>query len=489
MKDTSAWWIGMVLILHAGCSSGASTITTPGNNDGSSPAGDPEAGDTTVPPAPGTANSRLHRLTFTTSWVPDGQDTFGEAWEGTELMHLLEHKGLVFAATGVWQDSQAITSTVGGQILVKEAAGQPWRVDRSWPGYLRLSGLLSATFKMDYLGNPLAAPVTILLASPQDVTAPYNATVWCRDDNSPRDDNSQRWISSTLVTNVSERDHAYARVIRFHKDRVTDQESVFAGVATSALYRGGYDPGTGCIRWEDEPELTGSGRMHSGAEANGELFIAVGSNGVPTDKDGGLFKRIDGPSPSWDLVYEWPTTPNKGPGLRGLTAITQPGATLQTLLGAREDDGIIDHIDPTQPAPAAEDFGYKGFFTTMWGSLGGGATLAAYNDMLPVTDPDTQEPVHLIGVFVNHPGPAEDLRQSTWYLVRHADGTYDYGRVFDPARPTPGQAGLRATRTILASPFPEERNRVFYFGGYDGGGASGAHRTAWIYRGELPDPL
>jgi len=45
---------------------------------------------------------------------------------------------------------------------------------------------------------------------------------------------------------------------------------------------------------------------------------------------------------------------------------------------------------------------------------------------------------------------------------------------------------LRSGRTVSVSPFPEERGRVVYFGGFDA--AQGPHRdTAWIYRGTLPD--
>jgi hypothetical protein len=53
--------------------------------------------------------------------------------------------------------------------------------------------------------------------------------------------------------------------------------------------------------------------------------------------------------------------------------------------------------------------------------------------------------------------------------------------VFDPDHPLPNRAsgGLRATRTIRPSPFPEEKGRVWYFAGFDAfGGPSHLNTTA-----------
>jgi hypothetical protein len=56
--------------------------------------------------------------------------------------------------------------------------------------------------------------------------------------------------------------------------------------------------------------------------------------------------------------------------------------------------------------------------------------------------------------------------------------------VFDPAVTPQAVGGLRSARTVCISPFPEEKGRVIYFGGFDA--AQGPHRdTAWIYRGVM----
>jgi hypothetical protein len=81
-----------------------------------------------------------------------------------------------------------------------------------------------------------------------------------------------------------------------------------------------------------------------------------------------------------------------------------------------------------------------------------------------------------------------ELGASAWYLVRYGPAEYGLGRVFDPAHPIPNResGGLRATRTIRPSPFPEEAGRVWYFAGFDAFGGPSHLNTAWIYRGELP---
>jgi len=89
----------------------------------------------------------------------------------------------------------------------------------------------------------------------------------------------------------------------------------------------------------------------------------------------------------------------------------------------------------------------------------------------------------LIGVGVAHPsGRESEFGQSTWYLVRHADGSYAHGRIHDPDFPNPNPpAGLVATRTLEVAPWDA---REIYAGGYDGAANNRKnHNTAWVYRG------
>lgn len=66
-------------------------------------------------------------------------------------------------------------------------------------------------------------------------------------------------------------------------------------------------------------------------------------------------------------------------------------------------------------------------------------------------------------------------------------GIYTHGRIFDPAHPlADARFGLRGCRSIVPSPFPEEKNRAWYFGGFDQTGKAWGN-YAWIYRGTLKE--
>ena len=85
---------------------------------------------------------------------------------------------------------------------------------------------------------------------------------------------------------------------------------------------------------------------------------------------------------------------------------------------------------------------------------------------------------------MERPGSPNPPDNGSCYLIRHRDGRYDWGYIYDAAHPVPAGQKLTGCRDIEPSPFPGEQGRVFYFCGYDGGAGPG-HNTAWIYRGEL----
>ena len=70
------------------------------------------------------------------------------------------------------------------------------------------------------------------------------------------------------------------------------------------------------------------------------------------------------------------------------------------------------------------------------------------------------------------------LEAGGWYLGRRSDGHYDLSQIAAGS----GRA-LVATRSIRTSPFPQERDAV-YFAGYDANKVP-ANDTAWIMRSTL----
>jgi hypothetical protein len=150
-------------------------------------------------------------------------------------------------------------------------------------------------------------------------------------------------------------------------------------------------------------------------------------------------------------------------------------------------DGLIETINPQQGHEPRVEFDLRKHFGGLVGAQEGQrlTTLFAYNEMTPAVHPDTGERVLLIAGGIMPGLQGDDARaKSAWYLVRHSDGRYGTGQVFDPAITPQAVGGRRSARTVCVSPFSEDKGRVLYFGGFDA--AQGPHRdTAWIYKGTL----
>jgi hypothetical protein len=272
---------------------------------------------------------------------------------------------------------------------------------------------------------------------------------------------------------------------------VTGVDRVIVAVTNGNVYTGVFDRSLpSCIRWERKPELSGrAGRIMSYGEANGQAYLAVDIT-PDQPKNGGLFRRLDGPKPTWEWLGEWgQRIQHRGVAwVRGLTAIPdvdQPGKEL--LLCSREVDGVIEIINPQQGHKPRVEFDLRKHFGGLVGAREGQrlTTLFAYNEMTLAVHPDTGQRVLLIAGGIMPGLPGTDARaKGAWYLVRHADGRYGTCQVFDPAVTPQAVGGLRSARTVCVSPFPEDKGRVIYFGGFDA--AKGPHRdTAWIYKGTL----
>ena len=278
-----------------------------------------------------------------------------------------------------------------------------------------------------------------------------------------------------------------------HRDRVTGIDRVFAGQDPRGIFSGAYDPAVpGRIRWSTASELDLSGvsaaglsgrnghlRVSSFAECNGRLDAAVGQQ---------IYERIDGAEPHWRIVYANPNPGHSETGLRGLTAIPSPSGHDQVLLAAVEGSAArLVRVDPRDGSEVT-DLDLADFLAQRWG-MRASYVIAAYNDMTKFRDPSGD--ALLIGLEAFIPLRASipaghsivnvgygRLETGAWYLVRHPNGAYDMHQIAAPSgRP------LVATRSIRASPFPQERDEL-YFAGYDANKAP-AHDTAWIMRSTI----
>ena len=416
------------------------------------------------------APSSLTQLEFAVSYLAGTNDAGGNFMGGTELINMVAHQEKIFAGNGYWKDVPGSDPSPGPQILSLASSQGTWKVEKSFGiSYQRMTAMAEVTFTTDGGGNALIPPVTMLIASPSSITS-SEMHVFTRDDA------TGVWTKTVVGTDTSD---PSVRSLIVHRDAQTGIDNLFAG-AGGNVFRGYYDAAApGRISWQAAPEFQSplQKRIMAMEEANGSLHVLTKPY---------WYRRTDGSPAAWTQVFSYPyPSPSTSSGMRGLTAIPNPGGTGQVLLaGLESNTGYLTRVDPQASYQEVRELDFPTYMSAALGT-GCNVVVPSYNQMTPVTHPDTGEAVHLIGMQATNPND----RAATYYFVRHASGTYDLGRV--PVEPTlaVGRTAnvkrLVAVREILVSPFPEDKGRVFFFGGHDANNVD-KHNTAWIYRALLP---
>lgn len=402
------------------------------------------------------------------------RDDSGRVLGGTEVMHLVPHRGRLYAALSTARNAPLPGDPeVGAQVVALDRERGAWRVDREYEvAHWRMT-LESVTFTRDGSGRALAAPAALLLAGPSDKRGDVYVD--------SRDDRSGEWTRMHLGRG-SGSGVGSTRSFHVYRDKVTGDERVFAGTLQLGICSGVYAPDApGQIRWASEPELTGYTRRAMGfSECNGRLYVAIKPD---------LYRRVDGEAPRWEKVYTI-GEPLIGisSGLRGLRAVARPSGPGQVLLAALEGDRCrVIRIDPDDGFRETVELDTLELLERRWGRRPTFATVA-YDDFTAVASPRTGEPVLLAGLGATYSTrlethPPDAWVEDAWYLVRHADGRYDLRRIaapeLDPMPP------LVATRSIAVSPFDPD---VLYFGGYDPN-AKPARHTAWVFAASIDAAL
>jgi hypothetical protein len=132
---------------------------------------------------PVSTSAAFTHLVFARDFEPGTKDRNGNRMGGTETMRLLEHGGKLFAGIDDWMDLPYVRpatqpARTGPEVLVKETANGPWRMDVAFPGAVRMEAVFSATMVTDGAGKKLDPPVRLLIASP----SAKDTVVWTRDD-------------------------------------------------------------------------------------------------------------------------------------------------------------------------------------------------------------------------------------------------------------------------------------------------------------------
>jgi hypothetical protein len=441
-------------------------------------------------------------LRFTKDYFPGTKDRNGQLLGGVECNYIVAHKGIIFATGSTWkQEGWNRGETTGPQVLVKKAHNVPWEVDHTFgPEYGRAECLRSVTFATDHTGRKLPAPVTLLLASTTGLLS-KGIGIWSRDDS------TGTWTRMTFGQAGS----AWGTEIRAlidHVDRVTGVHCVFVAATEGVIYRGAYDPNAlGGIAWDSQPEYRRPPAMPvqrapASCEAGGVLYVSLEMDPQAAGS-GGIFRRLDGPEPRWEHVYEWTHAAAEREAqighkldrlVYGLAGAPDPAdPNRESLLFVRDLTAQVFRVDGSRFDAATPEFDAQAYFRNAFASDRTKVVRIGANGFAPLTDPDTGEHVLLSGLWVAHPdGQDTEKGNSSWYLVRHADGSYTHGRVWAPDDPVPNKGvrgGLRTTRSVCASPFLEDAGRVIYFGGFDSGLSTSPEQfgyTAWIYKATLP---
>jgi acetyl esterase/lipase len=299
-------------------------------------------------------------FSFELSYMAGQKDLLGNWMGGTEIIHLTEHKGKVYAAVGYWKDHPYFFDKenepwTGAQILVKDASIIPWQVEENMGWFsVRVDGLKSIPI-CDAGGNAIDH---LLIAGSSDYMDD-SFSVWLRNDA------NGTWEKTTICSaDIGESTRSFG----YHLDEETGEYLIFAGTTKGRVFSGVVDASKPSeVKWNAEPEhVENNGRVRVMAftEANGVLYCSIGDT---------LFKRIDGVQPYWQPLV-LPEAISRGREndpmvIRGLTTIPNPNGKGEVILFSRENTGQIFHLDPNQPAETFFELDVVSYFTQEWGDF------------------------------------------------------------------------------------------------------------------------
>jgi len=439
---------------------------------------------------------------FKPDFKPGTRDANGTLLGGTELMRLAAYDGKLFAAIGYFAQDPAKRQAPGGQVLRKDSPDSGWVVEASFPDYVRVDTLAEAIFTVDADGKPLPKPAHMLVAGLWwKKVKPWGTPEAEKTSVAIRNDRTGKWSVSKIADAVGG-SPGDVRALQMHTDRLTRRQYLFAGCGDGKVYRGAYDPLVpGQLRWEQDPGLPKTARLVCLTECDGSLFVAGGlveNNGetpsrgrVTADeirREGGLYRRIDGDKTRWELVYRWPFV---GPRfnehlMRGISVVPDPSTPgKKVIVGGLEDPPLIQRIDPVT-GKATDELNFMKYFQKLFNgrpNAGRWVNAVMHNQLEPFTDPRNGELKHFATTYIVHPKNPEAPYNGAWILIRNSNGTYEHAEIY-PEDGLPSGKSLNGARSIIASPFAEERNKIWYFGGF-GVERAFFHDTAWIYKGEL----
>lgn len=442
------------------------------------------------------------------------RDKQGKYMGGSEIHHIVAHKGKLYAANSFWMDPRnaAYGGTEGwnvawAQVLRLDAPDGQWQSDLEMGGnHMKVHVLKSITLTRDSSGELLPSPLKLLVLA---ASSPRGCPNGCfsfglHNDEAGGWHRTKVKIDSSLsVRNDGSDDGWQARSMAVHRDKVTGIEHIFVSLGKPGILKGVYDPSIPTkIRWERKIEYPHSGMLElrpmAMAVANGSLYFSAGN---------AFYKRNDGTNPvTYTKVFESKDRTNATTGgIRGLTAVPNPKGKGESLIYFWNSinyhtNGRIRRLDIDEHGNYTETIEANSLALTnkLLGPAGGNAVYAtgAYSEFYPVKDPKTGKIGHLYGwqPALQRADPSllwkdTDDGKASWYGgglfgFRNADGEYSVHEI--NGRYAPGKPFLVAPRTFQLSPFGDN---VLYTGGHDCSWVNSEPNMAWIFKAKLSDAL
>ncbi|MDG1428009.1 MAG: T9SS type A sorting domain-containing protein [Crocinitomicaceae bacterium] len=433
--------------------------------------------------------SMLNAQSWSKSFTAGGYDSDNKFLGGSEVLQLVNHKSMLFASVGYWEDENNIwhggfnTNIGWGQINRLDNPSAIWQEDLFMgSNHLRPEILKQIIFTKDQFGNLLTSPDTVLIAagySPNYITNIVSVTSFARNDL------NGAWGESEIVQGGFPAGENYSiRDIEMHVDQQTGLEYVFATVGTQGIYKGKYNPANpGKIDWISTAEFGPLSTRPLGIEeANGALYFSSGSK---------LFRRIDGVSPSYVIDHDFSdlgaSINSAVGGIRGLTTIDNPSGVDDAFLlmwcPNGQSQGTIYRLEPD----GAGGFNriYETKLAVMIQSFLPGSTasyvLGAYNEFYKYVDPISNDTLHLVGFEANISGGGHPLWNGYYkgglFAKRDSNGQYSIEEINGTIGVN--DTALVANRCYVASPFPGES--AIYFGGFDPNSNTSTN-MAWVFK-------
>ncbi len=260
------------------------------------------------------------------------KDNKGKFAGGSEIMHLVAHKGKLYAGVGYWMDSRnsafggSDSSTGWAQILRLDEPTARWEIDLEMSLHLRAEILKSIVFTTDGTGQKLKSPVNLLLVGTFESGGSKGISLFTRNDA------TGNWKKSKIISGSNEKkgEACSVRAMMVYHDPITGIDRLFISIGELGIFSGVYDTTVpGSIRWNNRSESGHVGtRILSIIESNGSLLFTTGAQ---------IFRRINGFSPSYVLVHDMHdllhgNVASEIGGIRGLTVIPNPKGPEESLI-------------------------------------------------------------------------------------------------------------------------------------------------------------